>query len=119
MLNRKSHPKFRVPNYRAKSRKGVKERWRAQRGIDNKKRVAKSGYGASPCIGYKNPPNIRFTRSDGTREILVHNEREMFNMPKDEMYIAIFAHDLSVKKRALLQKIADANRIKVANRLKK
>ena len=119
MLNRKSHPKFKVPNYGAKSRKGVKYRWRAQRGIDNKKRVAKSGYGASPSIGYKNPDSIRFARSDGAWEILVHNEREMLAMPKDEMHIAVFAHDLSLKKRTILQKIADANRIKVANRLRK
>jgi large subunit ribosomal protein L32e len=115
---RKSHPKFNVPNFGAKGFKRVPKRWRKQRGIDNKKRVSKQGYGASPSIGYGNPKSVRYQRPDGTREMLIHNEKELQAVPKGGKFVAVFAHDLGGKKRALLQKVADASGIKIANKKK-
>jgi len=114
-MAKKTHPRFNVPNFGAKSRKRVPDRWRKQRGIDSKKRISRRGYGASPSIGYKNADDVRFARKDGTWEVLVHNEKELLSVPKGEKHIAVFAHDLSVRKRAFLQKMANANGIKVAN----
>ncbi|MCL5238902.1 MAG: eL32 family ribosomal protein [Candidatus Marsarchaeota archaeon] len=116
MVEKKRHPKFRVPNYGAKSMKRVPARWRKQRGTDNKLRIEKSGYGATPKIGYKNPNALRFARPDGLRGVLVHNESELLALQKAEGRIAIFAHGLSSRKRVLLQKLADSNGIKIANR---
>lgn len=113
---KKKHPSFRVPNFGAKSRKRVPERWRKQRGIDNKKRIERSGYGATPKIGYKNPEELRFTRNDGTVGVLVHNEAEMLAVQKDKNHVAIFAHSVSRKKRVLMQKLADSKGINVLNR---
>ncbi len=119
MTIKKEHPKFLVPNYGAKSRKGVKERWRAQRGIDSKKRIKRSGYGASPSIGYKNSSDVRFARPDGNWPVVVHNEKELLALSNVQNRIAVFAHSLSIRKRTILQKVADANKIKVANRARK
>lgn len=115
MISKKKHPKFNIPNYGAKSRKGVKARWRKQRGIDNKKRTDRQGYGATPKIGYKNPAGVRFARRDGAMEVLVHNEKELLALQKNAAQVAVFAHDLSSRKRVLLQKIASANGIRVIN----
>ncbi|MEM0106653.1 MAG: eL32 family ribosomal protein, partial [Candidatus Micrarchaeaceae archaeon] len=65
MAVKKLHPKFLVPNVYAKNRSRVKDRWRKQRGIDNKKRIKKAFMGAEPTIGYRNPSSIRGTRKNG------------------------------------------------------
>lgn len=115
MAVKKSHPKFSVPNYGAKSRKGVKARWRKQHGIDNKKKIGRIGYGASPSIGYKNAVQFRFARPDGMWEQVVNNEKELIAVPRDGKHVAVFAHGLSTKKRTFLLKIANTNKIRVVN----
>lgn len=117
MVNKRTHPKFRIPNFGAKSRKGVKARWRKQRGIDNKKRTERHGYGASPKIGYKNPEGVRFARKDGSMEVLVHNEKELLAVQKEAKQVAVFAHELSIKKKTFLQKIANGKGIRVVNKV--
>ncbi len=119
MITKKKHPKFRVPNYGAKSRSGVKSRWRKQRVIDNKTRIDRQGYGATPKIGYKNASDVRFMRKDGRMEMLVHNEKELLAVPKDKKNVIVFSHDLSKRKRIFLQKIADNNGMKVLNGMRK
>jgi large subunit ribosomal protein L32e len=116
VMLRKSHPKFNVPNFGAKGFKRVQDKWKKQRGIDNKKRVMKQGYGASPSIGYKNPVSVRYSRPDGAREMLVHNEKELRAVPKGDAFVAVLAHDVSVRKKAALKKIADESGIRVANK---
>ncbi len=117
MIKKKYHPKFNVPNFGAKHRKKVPERWRKQRGIDNKKREQLKGYGARPRIGYKNSESIRFARPDGKKEVLVHNEKELLTLIQMENHVARFAADVSRKKRMILQKIADKERIRIVNRV--
>jgi len=119
MAGKKHHPKFKVPNFGAPNRKGIPERWRKQRGIDNKLRIEKKGYGATPKIGYKNPAGVRFARKDGTFEVLVHNVAELAAMQNDGVHVAVFASGISKKKRALMQKLADSKGIGVVNRLRK
>ncbi len=115
-MDKKKHPRFLVPNYGARKRKRVQYRWRAQRGIDSKKRVKKKESGASPSIGYKNSDAVRYARSDGTFEALVHNETELRDLiSAGERKTVVFAHDLSSRKRVMLQKIAEQSNVKVAN----
>ncbi len=118
MADKKRHPKFNVPNFGAKSMKRVKARWRKQQGIDNKKRIDKQGYGATPKIGYKNSKEVRFARPEGKWEVLVHNSAELLSIQKSADKIAVFAHDLSKRKRAELQKLANSNGILVLNKVK-
>ena len=114
---KKRHPRFNVPNYGAKKRKRVLARWRKQRGVDNKKRIYKSGYGAVPNIGYKNSENARFRKNGIELEKVVHNERELLQMEGSEV-VAKFAHDISLRKRTALQEIADKKGIKISNRVR-
>ena len=62
MMQKKTHPKFNIPNYGTRAGAAVKDRWRKQRGIDNKKRIKRSYAGASPEIGYRNPEELRGIR---------------------------------------------------------
>ena len=116
MIKRK-HPRFNVPNYGAKKRKRVMARWRKQRGVDNKKRIYKSGYGAVPNTGYKNSEKVRFRKNGIELEKVIHNERELLQIGGGDV-VAKFAHDISLRKRIALQEIADKKGIKVSNRVR-
>ena len=117
-MQKKTHPKFVVPNYGAKKRSRVQERWRKQRGIDNKKRVYLKESGASPSIGYKNAAGVRFARPDGRFEMLIHNEGELRIMIRSDPKKAVrFAHGLSRRKRLALQKIAAQHKLDVVNKM--
>ncbi|MDE1870234.1 MAG: hypothetical protein KGH71_04605 [Candidatus Micrarchaeota archaeon] len=119
-MQKKTHPKFVVPGFGTRNRSRIPDRWRKQRGTDNKKRVALSGYGATPHVGYKNMEGVRYMRADGKREVLVHNEKEMHEAAKGkpESTVIVFAHDISKRKRIMLQAIADKAKIRVANKVK-
>jgi len=116
IMIKKLHPTFNVPNFGAKNRKRVKERWRKQRGIDNKKRVKRSGYGAVPNIGYKNNETVRHLRPDGKIAVVIHNQKELEAAAGNPEVSVIFAHGLSKRTRTELGKIADQKRIRIANR---
>ncbi|MEM0087075.1 MAG: eL32 family ribosomal protein [Candidatus Micrarchaeaceae archaeon] len=115
MIAKRKHPKFNVPNYGAKGRKRIKDSWRAQRGRDNKKALKRSGYGASPNIGYKNSDMIRFARPDGSREILIRDSNDLSKLIANREAVGRFSHALSKRKKIELQKVADANGIKIVN----
>ena len=118
MTTKKTHDKFQVPNFGAKSRKRVPKRWRKPRGIDSKIRVEKKGHGKVPKVGYKNPKEIRHARPDGFFEVLVQNEKDLLALKGAKGQIAVFSHSLSRRKRNLMQKVADKNGIGIANRVK-
>jgi len=118
MVTKKKHAVFRVPNFGAKNRKGVKERWRKPRGIDSKIRVEKKGHGATPKVGYKNHAAVRFARKDGTFEHLVHNEKELLAIAGDKTKVAVLAHGLSRRTWASLQMTAASKGIRIVNRKK-
>ncbi|MCL5433757.1 MAG: 50S ribosomal protein L32e [Candidatus Marsarchaeota archaeon] len=119
---KKNHPKFNVPNFGAKNRKRVKERWRKQRGIDNKKRVKKAFAGASPSIGYGNPKEIKGIRKDGKKLMLIHNKNEILKFLEDsksnntnQLYNVVLASNLSKKKRSEIIILAKQNNIHIVN----
>ena len=114
MIKRK-HPKFNVPNFGAKSRKRVPERWRKQRGIDNKKRTKKSFMGAEPNIGYGNPDALRGVRASGRRLLVVHNVNELMLAKGVQNYEVAIAHDVSKRKRQGILKAAAGSSIRIVN----
>ncbi len=117
-IAKKRHPKFNVPNYGTKNRKRVRERWRKQRGIDNKKRIKKSFTGAEPTIGYRNPEGIRGRRADGRRAVLVHNIGELRTLlenPEGSGFDIMIAGAVGARKRAAISSLAAQNGIKVTN----
>ena len=117
LMNKRHVPRFAVPNLGAKGRSRVKDRWRVQRGTDSKLRIKRKGYGFTPGIGYKNADAVRFSRPDGSFEVLVHNSMELLALSGRKGYVARLAHGLSVRKRLEMQASADANGIKVVNRV--
>ncbi len=119
VIKKRPHPRFRVPNLGAKSRKKVQDRWRAQRGTDNHMKLKRDGYGKMPSIGYKNSDQVRYARPDGSREVLIRNEMEMMGLinAKNGM-VARLSHDLSRRKRTAIQALADAHAVRIVNRVK-
>jgi ribosomal protein L32E len=117
-MNTKKKVKFKVPNYGAKKRKGVKARWRHQRGIDNHLRVMRKGYGEIPKIGYKNPESIRHRGADGMIRILVHDQNELVKAMQVPEVSIVLSGRLSSRKKLMLQKDAESRGVKVANRVK-
>lgn len=75
MMIMRKHPKFLPANYGRKVR--VKIRWRAPRGIDNKKRTQEKHMGAVPQIGWRSPRKSRGIHPSGMREVLVHRVEEL------------------------------------------
>ncbi len=119
-LKKKDHPKFNVPNFGAKSRKRVKERWRKQRGIDNKKRIKKPFMGAEPTIGYRNPEALRGVRKSGNRSVRIRDMGELGSLirGREDRHMGIdvvFAHSVSKKTRREMLKKAEEHGIRVAN----
>ncbi len=112
---KKNHPTFNVPNFGAKSRKRVPERWRKQRGIDNKKRIKKSFMGAEPNIGYGNPQELRGVRASGRRLLVVHNVNDLLLVKGAQNYEVAIAHDVSMRKRNEIIKAAESSSIRIIN----
>ncbi len=117
-IKKKSHPKFNVPNVGAVNRSRVPDRWRKQRGIDNKKRVKKAFAGAEPTIGYANPESVRGIRVNGKRTVLVHNVnelKEVIENPDMTNVDITLASSLSKRKRIELVALATQNKLHVTN----
>ncbi len=118
-MNKKSHPKFNVPNYGAKKRKKVQARWRKQRGIDNKKRIKRSFMGAEPTIGYGNPEALRGVRANGKRIVLVRSLAEFRAAVANPSVVSGFdvtvAHSVSKRTRMQMSKLAAEQGIHITN----
>jgi large subunit ribosomal protein L32e len=109
-VKRKNKPKFNVPNLGFF--KSVKARWRKPRGTHNKKRMKASFMGASPKIGYRNPPEIRGLHPSGMKEVLVNSVKEIEGL-KD--VVVRIAASVGGKKRAIIEEKAKALHIRIIN----
>lgn len=121
MVNKKVHPYFNIPNFGAKKRDRVKDRWRKQRGIDNKKRIKKAFMGAEPTIGYKNPDSLQGMKVNGKRIALVHStgELEMLIKRSDaKSYDVTIAKAVSARKNISLAELAEKSGLRVTNKAK-
>ena len=117
-MQKKSHPKFNVPNFGAKQRSRVPARWRKQRGIDNKKSIKKDFMGAEPTIGYGNPVACKGVRASGKRVMLVHNANELKRFIQEKAldgYDVTIAKGVSIRKRIAITEIANKSRVNVTN----
>jgi len=116
IMLKKEHPKFNVPNFGAKHRKRVQERWRKQRGIDNKKREKRAFMGAEPTIGYKNPDSLQGVRATGRLAARVANINELRSIIAEGRDVdIILASGLSARSKSELAKLAMENKLHVAN----
>jgi large subunit ribosomal protein L32e len=106
---KKKHPKFQRQNYKLKVRVRATG-WRKPRGIDNKQRIYKWGFGASPSVGYRNARATRGTHPCGLREVRVFNEKDLDEIDSTECAARIAA-GVGKKKRAAI--VAKAARLDV------
>ncbi len=112
-IAKKKHPKFNVPNLHAKNRKRVKDRWRKQRGEDNKKRLKKAFMGAIPSIGYRNPEELRGKRANGKKDIIIHNLNELKGLQNPNDFNIVVAHDVSKRTRNAMLKYSEEQKIAI------
>ena len=115
-IKKRSHPKFRRPNYGRSCRSRIKKNWRSQRGTDNKKRRKFAYMGASPSIGYSQPSKIRDFHPRGMPEVLVQSAQDLFGLK--DVLIRI-ASGVGRRKRQEIIKLADSAKLHVLNRTKK
>jgi large subunit ribosomal protein L32e len=110
IMEKKNKPKFNVPNLGFF--KSVKARWRKPRGTHNKKRMKFKFFGASPKIGYRNPPSIRDLHPSGKREVLVNNAKEVEGL-KD--VVLRIASSVGAQKRKVIEEKATALHLRIVN----
>ncbi|MBU0533019.1 50S ribosomal protein L32e [Candidatus Micrarchaeota archaeon] len=109
-MEKKKKPKFNVLNLGFF--KKVKDRWRKPRGTHNKKRMKFAWTGALPCIGYRNPKAIRGLHPNGSKEVLVHNVKELDGL--NDVTVRI-SSSVGAQKRKLIEEKAKSLKLKIAN----
>ena len=107
----KKIPVFRRQNVGLKKRVG--EAWRKPRGIDNKLRVKRMGFGALPRIGYRTARSERGMHPSGARELLVHNMHEISAVQKG--FVVRISATVGARKRKLLIAKAKQMGVRILN----
>jgi large subunit ribosomal protein L32e len=115
-MQKRTHPKFRRPNYGRSSRSRIKIAWRRPRGIDNKKRLKIKYMGASPSIGYGQPSEIKHNHPQGLPEILIQTPKELANLKN---VVVRIAGGVGRVKREEIIKLAESMKLRVVNKAKK
>ncbi|MCD6591026.1 MAG: 50S ribosomal protein L32e [Candidatus Aenigmarchaeota archaeon] len=109
---KKKKPKFKRQEWFRK--KPLGEKWRKPRGINSKLRIRKKSKGKVPSPGYGSPRLVKGLNSEGYREILVRNVRDLEKInPKEE--IAVIASGVGKKKRFEIIEKALKKNIKIGN----
>ena len=75
-VQKRKLPKFQRQNV-AQKKRIARTGWRKPRGIDNKLRIHKKGYGALPRIGFRTPRALRGLHPSGLKEVLVSSVKEL------------------------------------------
>ena len=114
-MKKRKHPKFTRPNYGRSSRSRIKDNWRRQRGIDNKKRAKIAYMGCSPSIGYGQPAEIKYTHPLGLKEVLVQSPKEIAGLANVLIRIA---KGVGRKKREEIYALAQKAGLKILNKKK-
>jgi large subunit ribosomal protein L32e len=94
--------------------KGLADKWRKPRGVDNKQRMHLDYAGAIVDIGWRQPRAIRYMHPSGAYEILVHNAKEIEAI-KHTTHVVRIAATVGAKKRATLRKLAAQKKLRVLN----
>ncbi len=107
--------KKKVPAFKRQNRhkiRVVKSGWRKPRGIDNKQRISKKGFGPLPRIGYGQNRKIRGMHPSGTLRIIIENAKALDALPKGAT--AMIAGKVGARKRIAIIAAAKAKGIKLA-----
>jgi large subunit ribosomal protein L32e len=104
-----------------RSRQGVLVRvgfkWRAPRGIHNKRRMHKREAGSIPNAGYGSPRAVAGLHPSGFQELIVYNSNDLKKIVPDKQACRI-SSTVGKKKRIEIMKKAEELKIKVLNPFK-
>ena len=111
----KKKSEFNVPNYGKKKR--VKKRWRKPRGIDNKKRIRRAEFGATPKVGCRRAAENREKHPLGLLEVRIFSYKEFEKVSKGDMKgVALrLSGKLSKKSKEKIREDAKKLKIRVLN----
>lgn len=101
-----------VRQNRAQKKRVARTGWRKPRGIDNKLRILKKGFGLLPKIGYRGACAGRGLHPCGKEEVLVSNEKELLSVKSEAVR---FSGKLGKRKYDALKKKAAELKLKVLN----
>ncbi|MEM0475286.1 MAG: 50S ribosomal protein L32e [Candidatus Norongarragalinales archaeon] len=104
-ITKKKHPKFERQNIHLKKRV-ARTGWRKPRGVDNKQRIYRFGFGASPNIGYRNARATRGLHPCGLREVRVFNVRDLEKLDSLKHAVRIAAGVSRRKREAIRTRAA-------------
>lgn len=108
-ITKKKIPNFHRQNVHAKR---VGEGWRMPRGIDNKLRVGKKGFGPKPAIGYRQDRKIRGLHPSGKLQVIIETVNAVDSVPKGAM--ATIAGKVGARKRIAIKAAAKAKGIRIS-----
>ncbi|MFH1450549.1 MAG: eL32 family ribosomal protein [archaeon] len=100
------------------SEKKVGTSWRKPRGINSKMRMRQKGKCRAVRIGSRTATVKRGFHPSGLKEFLIKNEKQLETVMKlDKKSLAIrISSSIGARKKALILKKADENKLKILNR---
>jgi large subunit ribosomal protein L32e len=121
----RSRHKSKLPTFRgsfgSKRRRKIKNpkwnKWRKPRGLDSDLRRKYKNEGRHPGIGYRKPKAVRNLHPSGLREVYIRNLSDLENAFKKhgKNFIARIAKAVGKRKRLEMQKLAEKEKIRIAN----
>jgi len=111
-IKKRKKPEFLRCN--AKNLKRLGEKWRRPKGKQNKLRRHFKSRGHIPSPGYGSPKDVKGLHPCGLEEIIVRNINDVMNVDPEKNIVKI-ARTVGKKKKMELIKIAEENKIKIAN----
>ena len=112
---KRKKPKFIRQGWRNLKRLG--EKWRAPKGINNKRRERKKQAGRIPAPGYGSPRSVKDFHPSGFEEFIVFNIKDLDKINRERQACRI-ASEVGKKKRIEIMKKAEELKIKVLNPFK-
>ncbi|MBS3095242.1 50S ribosomal protein L32e [Candidatus Woesearchaeota archaeon] len=115
MLELRAKIKGKKPNFLRQDFqiKKLKKTWRKAKGIHSKMRRKMAGHILMPNPGFGSPRIVKGMNSDGLREIIVYNAKDLENV-KDG-YCAVISRNVGMRKRIMIASKAKGLGMKIAN----
>lgn len=119
LLNIRKRQKNKKPTFKrtdSHKKKKLDENWRRPRGLQGKLRRRVAAKGAVVQVGYGSPRAVRGLHPSGFEEVLVRNPDDLQSIDPSHQ-VARIARTVGVRKRLVIEKIADDRGIRILNPL--
>jgi len=92
----------------------LSEKWRRPKGLQNKLRLRKRGYGRHVEVGWRSPKMVRGLDSSGLQQILIYRVKELENLNSEKQGV-IIASNVGAKNKLKIIKACQEAKIKILN----